>query len=430
MKVRDSTKMFYKTLDEVLKDDKAIICYKRIMEKDIFTKYAALKNKLSKTFRTESLEEMLDELKAKREHKNKTCTVAIVPISEYEVTLHKEDKYCKTTKVLPTKEFFLRIEMAILFSPFLENLEEIVEWFNKFIDNGQYTVILEKYKSLFEKNNFETPDIPAYLIESFTKNGRLLEAISSSSSAESLQTSESTLVIDENHIYSYCKVDKDKDDDSVLTAGDLSLPLIITFTCSTIGILTFVIEKIRNKDKMILGEEEVLREKLCRLSTGEILSELNLVEELEKSDVDAALDMLPDRSGIIELLLQSKLSSLSKYRGILMSMSTSELYDLFLEVSNDKYNLSVIEEQPLMFDDVLSDEKPKKAMINIILKDADKTNRAIDILNARCKDKLKPSIRDYRESKYIEKYEISELADGISELAEGSVNDSLTLGAK
>ena len=359
----------------MLSDTSATVCTWSAAVEDIVLSYPELKRQIEPV--SFSTIDLLDAVV------RSDCSVALIPYADYEVAVTNDESLCKETRLITDGSFIVSIEVVIYVSPFLQGFLDfdLIGEMNKFISNGLF---IEKY---FNPLYFESKEVKFDLsqksgdIEGRRRQLKNTATISSSSSSS----------FEENVDLSFCP-DHSKDDDEEvsLTLPELSFPLSFTFICCMIGISTFFISRWRERSQLkrdfqnlteihdeknnsIVGsithktaterEIKALRCYFSPMKAKDLVKELQ-AHGVDKEDLDDALDILPDKSRLLNLLIDQKQSQDSKEFRLLWSLRISEFNDIINEYRNNNEDDDSV---ALLFDDLISSRDPRNELVETIM---------------------------------------------------------------
>ena len=398
--------MMYETLEDVSKDVNARVCTWTVAMTNILLEYSMLWDKLYNEY------DLFNALGT--DYSNDTCNVIIIPVSDFEIFAEKDPSLCDESEILPTSEFFVTIETVFYISHHFQYANEIIEAFDKYIDNGWYNVIFERNFQKLAYNNFDINEFEKFE-ESINGERNLARAsiyAASSSSPGSQETGEET------YISSSCPSDPNENTEAVtLDIAELSFPILITFFCTTLGLICHWTYNCKSsyRDKRIGTKESSTvdhckstisterskkyifnahtndassRKSFSDMSTSDLVKKLQSTQGLSAHDKCAALELLPDRSGIIDLLFDNKALVVEEEENALMeSLTLFELqYIAFnaIKADRDSNNSEDLNDlSPLLWENSLESDNPKQGIIELIMRNAYKKDLALTLAKSK-----------------------------------------------
>lgn len=181
--------------------------------------------------------------------------------------------------------------------------------------------------------------------------------------------------------FSFCpNVDSKDEENTQLTLQELSFPILFSFCCCFIGVCYFYVNRIRKfrnakeasalLNEMTLdftsegveSENFLIRESIHVMDTSSMLLSLENCENIEKSDLENAIDALPDRKMLEELLFATTSSSVAlQFAEACKLLSLSEIVNI-LEESDVFENDELTQKLEYAF----NANNPKEEMMNIV----------------------------------------------------------------
>lgn len=183
------------------------------------------------------------------------------------------------------------------------------------------------------------------------------------------------------HNFSFCpNVDSEDEENTQLTLEELSFPILFSLCCCCVGVCNFYVNRFRKfriatetsalLNEMALDstsegvelEKFLIRESILVMDTSSILLSLENCENVEKSDLENAIDALPDRKMLEELLFATTSSSVAlQFAEACKLLSLSEIVNI-LEKSDVFENDELTQKLEYAF----NANNPKEEMMNIV----------------------------------------------------------------
>lgn len=309
-----------------------------------------------------------------------TCDVAVVTKDSFEAAAKENSAYCSSLEVLGDEILLEKLNAIPISFMAGKYGEELAAMTSEMINLGYYESLHAYYAMMddnvsSEERLLENESIMSEMEEKQNDESHLLvygtRSLKTSSgggsggkppppppSSSSTETSSQTFTV--------CTKSKLEDDGLYsLEPHHLSMPLSITVFCSSLGVCIFLITKYRKKRKLAqLKKEQELYEKngskelLSRASIKHladeeflITSEIQGMEPVEMWDelilmgvdghlITSALNKLPDTTGLHNLLMTEKMSSLSKELRLIQGLSIADLSNVLLAVRNDQEGMN------------------------------------------------------------------------------------------
>ena len=174
-----------------------------------------------------------------------------------------------------------------------------------------------------------------------------------------------------------------------LKPESIVFPLAVSALASTFGLLLYASQchvwvAVKAKVGTELDDDDA---HLALRANIEMMTPSKIIQELESSDVNraqlsAAVNMLPDKSGLVDLMFQNSCSLYSINRGMVYSsLSVSDLYFLvkYCHASPDLTSIYVT-------DDMLDDDDVKDVLVQALMRYP--RNRRLAITCARTKNEM------------------------------------------
>ena len=289
------------------------------------------------------------------------CRGGIMSGSVYREMQAEDEDFCATKSVVG--EALMEVPYAIPSS-------------DKFVDALNYVIQEAVNKDQFEEIYFqyETELIGQPICESMAnhRDRRILSAASASSASNSGATRSGTSLKEEDGTGS-----------QTMTIAHMLFPLFATFFCTTVGLIVFfykhyqreiadwyqyTLQKRRNKRRpsTVAGQEgyvlrvgdKKIKDEVERLSVGELVSILSADDAVLDTDIDKALDKLPDSGALVALLYERRRNT-QKFKELfhqLQRQSVSQIY---------RYLLGSRDQEEL--DEALASVNPKTALIDLAM---------------------------------------------------------------
>ena len=343
----------YNSLGDFLSDQDARACTYGASVSDIGFEYSELSGRLFGL--SGGSTDLIDSLGTS--YDDQTCNIILLPSTDYEILVTQNEVYCKTTKIL-TDDISVTIDNVIMVNPHLEYVDELVKWMNDYIENGLYEYITNVYYNSMKNFDFDISLVAMEMENNITRNLRSSAAISSSS----------TEILDP-----FCSNDDINDSEPTLSVTELTFPLMLTFLCSTLGLISFYIGRCscypQKRNKIIVDtddDESSLRAMIMSMPIKDIYSKLLHIDSVSKCDIHEALESLPNKSRLVDLLLKINRSCYTAELRSLSTLNTGELVDVLFEAEH----LQTLEQKvPLVWESALNDSEPREKLIETIFVD-------------------------------------------------------------
>lgn len=256
------------------------------------------------TERDKSAIELLDELDAGN------CDAIVIHEDAYNYATSLNTTYCKDFKIL-MDDILLNVDNVVMMSTSLgEYTRDFIDTINLFIDHDTYATIHNGYK-------------------------------------EELIVSRDGLCPREE--------EEPEGDFFELRLDHLLVPIVVTFLFTTIALLMKVIKQCLNDDalKSVFDDEEsdigIAEELLARMEFEdmpplELISYLKFMK-IDQMEIADALDLLPDKSELVNLCVQAKFTSGEQ---MIYLLSTSEVFEILEVYSNRMASMNGIDEDGSM----------------------------------------------------------------------------------
>eukprot|EP00814_Leptocylindrus_danicus_P000676 CAMPEP_0116006376 /NCGR_PEP_ID=MMETSP0321-20121206/1695_1 /TAXON_ID=163516 /ORGANISM="Leptocylindrus danicus var. danicus, Strain B650" /LENGTH=935 /DNA_ID=CAMNT_0003474925 /DNA_START=114 /DNA_END=2922 /DNA_ORIENTATION=+ len=295
--VRDTTK--FKNLEDVIQYPSAKLCIKDILYDSFLTEHpesqSVLKSRSNKTM------EILNMMKCDGDD---CCDAAIVHEDAYRVATAFDLVYCTSMKML-LDEVLMKVDNVIYISASLgEYAKDFIQEVNVLIEAGSYNELHRYFKSLVDNKEISPPDYP-----------------------------------DLRWHGNKCPSETDEPDGEELNLGPFQLlfPLCLSMAATTLGLLFHLgRKKVRvlvqakvGKELSEDNEDFALRRTIEAMPASKIVKELKSFGTTDHDKLSAAVDSLPDKSALVDLMFQSCCSVYSINRDIVYNaLAISELCDL------------------------------------------------------------------------------------------------------
>eukprot|EP00816_Leptocylindrus_hargravesii_P005560 CAMPEP_0196826460 /NCGR_PEP_ID=MMETSP1362-20130617/93638_1 /TAXON_ID=163516 /ORGANISM="Leptocylindrus danicus, Strain CCMP1856" /LENGTH=918 /DNA_ID=CAMNT_0042207033 /DNA_START=493 /DNA_END=3249 /DNA_ORIENTATION=+ len=239
------------------------------------------------------------------------CHAAIVPAGSF-AQLQKDDaRFCKNILILLDK-MLLEVDVVVLIYALLGDVGlELRDTINTLIDEGVYSAWHQFYLDRFQKNNRQL---------------------------------QSTQDVDEVFVDYECRRLEINLEKFQLSDMHLLMPISLSLFCSTVALAMYVTHEIRSTttfrrkaaqmfDLSEKEEEALVLDELQNTAPSVIVSRLVDLHSVEQGDLDAALDALPDKGMLVDLLSKNIIEcSLSLHQRkdfhVIDELTLRELYTL------------------------------------------------------------------------------------------------------
>ena len=345
--VLEGSPVVYESLSDFLSDTNARACTYGSAMQDIIFKEPEFDGRLYGL--SGGSTELIDSLGTT--YDDDTCNIIMLPLEDYEIIVAHDDSYCDSTKIL-LDDVSVIINNVIMINPHLDFVDELVTRIDENIDNGLYSMVYNRYYHAMKEVNFDKAKSDENQIDSFNIRN-LLKSTGLQSSFETKDMS-------------FCSHDADSDNENVtLSVKELAFPLTVTFLCSSIGLLSYLISKSMRDEKIYMKDNtDELRTRISSMTPEDIYFCLEHVDSIEKDEINAALNMLPDKSGLVDLMWKHKYSRYNNMRESLMKLNISDIVSIFKEAErHDKLKV----ESFAKWRKVLSDGMPKRKLVDMLL---------------------------------------------------------------
>mmetsp|Transcript_4112 Transcript_4112/g.6269 ORF Transcript_4112/g.6269 Transcript_4112/m.6269 type:complete len:497 (-) Transcript_4112:98-1588(-) len=294
--IRDTTK--FKNLEDVVQYPSAKLCIRDILYDSFLSEHpeshSVLKGRSNKTM------EILNMIECDGDD---CCDAAIVHEDAYRVATAFNLEYCKRMKML-LDEVLMKVDTVIYISASLnEYATDFIGGLNVLIEAGTYNELHRDFKSLVDNEQILPPD------SSLRWHGNK------------------------------CPSESDEPDGEELNLGPFQLlfPLCFSMAATTLGLLFHLCTKkarvlVQAKVGKELSEDNedfALRRTIEAMPASKIVKELKSLGTTDHDELSAAVDSLPDKSALVDLMFQSCCSVYSINRNMVYNtLAISELCEL------------------------------------------------------------------------------------------------------
>lgn len=290
------------SLDDVVQYPNFRLCVQKMLGPQFLLEHPETTHVL--TERDKSAIELLDELDAGN------CDAIVIHEDAYNYATSLNTTYCKDFKIL-MDDILLNVDNVVMMSTSLgEYTRDFIDTINLFIDHDTYATIHNGYK-------------------------------------EELIVSRDGLCPREE--------EEPEGDFFELRLDHLLVPIVVTFLFTTIALLMKVIKQCLKDDalKSVFDDEEsdigIAEELLARMEFEdmpplELISYLKFMK-IDQMEIADALDLLPDKSELVNLCVQAKFTSGEQ---MIYLLSTSEVFEILEVYSNRMASMNGIDEDGSM----------------------------------------------------------------------------------
>ena len=315
-----------------------------------------------------SKEYLLDDMTGDEEDFKK-CDALLLPKSHYQIAVAQNATYCDKSRLI-VNDFDLPIPNVMYLSQTLnEARPDLLNRINMYIKNGTYTIYYhDKYFHDFKDVDFNVDKYKEDKEEELDGTSRKL--LGDTLSIANLD--------DQSDSSNFCSTSSETEL-SAMNPKEMSTPIILTLACTLIGMLLYFIErkKIKKNGKYNKihdnpsAKEQHQAELYDILNTAENLPIRALVTKLNEQNVPSnliseALNALPDKSSLINLVIEEDLSQASRRYEELSKKSISELHTIAEKTLNWGTMDSLLTGDDI--EEALKSDNPKRDLIEIITK--------------------------------------------------------------
>ena len=374
----------YSSFVDVLGDPNARICLSRNVLPLFVAAHPESQTLLSHyedSFFSLNVTEMAEEVRKGRGKGE--CDVAVVTARQWELAVVRQRNICEKVEVLPNDVIF-EVEIGIAYSNLLDRkttddlYEAITYMYESSYFNYWDDIFYREYVKVMEdsRNKNHNEYRRRYLKGGAGAGGGGGGGGGGAAGTAAVSSSASTSQSSPDYLTSVCSDDKFAGSSFYsLDYYHLSMPVVITTGCTTLGLLMFCYARL--KEAVVNDEVEVIENDCLRLTPSELLDSLQTLS-VNEDLIKKALNHLPDKSGLVALLVEARISEETRNFRIISSLEVSELCDILqkedelkscIQKRNDDTGFNVKEEswKLLLNDEDLKDELARRIMQNELL---------------------------------------------------------------
>eukprot|EP00816_Leptocylindrus_hargravesii_P012834 CAMPEP_0196825136 /NCGR_PEP_ID=MMETSP1362-20130617/92867_1 /TAXON_ID=163516 /ORGANISM="Leptocylindrus danicus, Strain CCMP1856" /LENGTH=1154 /DNA_ID=CAMNT_0042205513 /DNA_START=183 /DNA_END=3647 /DNA_ORIENTATION=- len=252
------------------------------------------------------------------------CEGVLISADAFIYLQQKDETICHGLKILLTKTL-LTVENVIPTYELLGDVgQEFIRKTNVLIEEGVYADWHSIYSDRFEKLNAERTNNNSRMLRGGKGKGK-----GSAAAAGSQNTAQSAI----GSCGSSDEIDLDK---FQLSDIHLLMPISLSLTCSTVGLVMFLVKRVKESDAVqskaaaVIAlnekdEERLLRQGLRKMSPSNLVAELEKDEAVRAADIEAAVNQLPDKTELLELVFLSKCTENRRDYYVIKNLNVSEL---------------------------------------------------------------------------------------------------------
>ena len=281
------------------------------------------------------------------------CKGVIISADAFVYLQQKDEDLCRGVKILLSK-ILLTIENVIPTYELLGDIgQELIRKTNVLIEEGVYTEWHSIYTERFEKINYEIK---------YNNRSRMLRGGKGKGSASAAGGQNVA-----NHAIGSCGSSDEIDLDKFqLSDIHLLMPISLSLTCSTVGLVIFLVNRakksaaVQSTAAAVItlnekNEERLLRQGLRKMSAYSLIDMLETEKSVSAADIEAAMNLLPEKDKLIDLAFLVKCTENRRDYYTIMELSVSELCKVI-----EYYNTTFGSSQNSLYDGVQRIELPRK----------------------------------------------------------------------